>query len=267
MTFKTFLSAILMSLTSLAVQAQDTSQIARLDVLPGWRTAQGSIMAGFRLQLAPGWKTYWRAPGDAGIPPQVTWAGTRNVADVQFHWPVPEVSYQQGMRTIGYNDTVVIPIELSPEAANDLVYIAGAMNIGICDEICIPVTLSFSSTLSDTGPRPPALIAALLHQPVSAAKAGVRGISCAITPLDNGLQIAVSFHLAQQGQEDIIIEGGDPALWVSEPNVTRDGDHVTAVATMIHHDGTFALNRSEIRTTVLRNGSAIDIQGCSSVQN
>ena len=47
--------------------AQSLDGVAQLDVLPGWETRNGTHMAGLRITLAPGWKTYWRAAGDAGI--------------------------------------------------------------------------------------------------------------------------------------------------------------------------------------------------------
>ena len=50
--------------------------VADVSILPGWRTAAGTHMTALRVKLAPGWKTYWRAPGDAGIPPRFDWTGT-----------------------------------------------------------------------------------------------------------------------------------------------------------------------------------------------
>ncbi|MDO7632002.1 MAG: hypothetical protein MUQ84_13845, partial [Loktanella sp.] len=67
----TILAALLVSFCSTA-QADATDPQATLTVLTGHQTKSGSVMAGLRIDMATGWKTYWRAPGDAGIPPQVT---------------------------------------------------------------------------------------------------------------------------------------------------------------------------------------------------
>ena len=70
----------------------------------GWQMQNGHHMAGLSLQLAPDWKTYWRAPGEAGIPPLFDWSGSTNVQSVRVHWPSPVVFHLNGMQTIGYHD-------------------------------------------------------------------------------------------------------------------------------------------------------------------
>ena len=50
-----------------AAPAQTAEDIVRLEILPGWETDTGTRMVGLRLVLAPGWKTYWRAPGNSGM--------------------------------------------------------------------------------------------------------------------------------------------------------------------------------------------------------
>ena len=131
-----------------AVSTAHTGQMdhgTTLPVLTGPQPAWGGVMGGLRIDMADGWKAYWRAPGDAGIPPQIQWGGSRNVESVVFHWPVPEVFNQDDMRSIGYHDTVTIPVEVFPNDAGDI-RLSGTMNIGVCDEICVPVYLSFDSS-------------------------------------------------------------------------------------------------------------------------
>jgi DsbC/DsbD-like thiol-disulfide interchange protein len=65
--------------------------VFEVELREGWQMKNGSQMIAFHLALRDGWKTYWRAPGDNGIPPIFDWAGSRNVASVRFHWPRPEV--------------------------------------------------------------------------------------------------------------------------------------------------------------------------------
>ncbi|MEJ6478965.1 MAG: protein-disulfide reductase DsbD family protein, partial [Octadecabacter sp.] len=88
---------------SVPAAADPMDGVAAFDILPGWRTDRGTHMVAVRISLAPGWKTYWRAPGDAGIPPQFQWDGSQNINAAQFHWPIPEVMNQNGMRSIGYH--------------------------------------------------------------------------------------------------------------------------------------------------------------------
>ena len=74
---------------------------ADVDIIPGWRQDDGAHMAALRIKLDEGWKTYWRAPGEAGIPPSIDWSGSVNLGDVGFHWPVPEVIVSNGVTTLG----------------------------------------------------------------------------------------------------------------------------------------------------------------------
>jgi DsbC/DsbD-like thiol-disulfide interchange protein len=233
-----------------------------LTVLSGPQTSRGSVMAGLRIDMADGWKTYWRAPGDAGIPPQVGWAGSTNIGSVTFHWPVPQVFDQDGMRSIGYKDTVTIPVEIFPNDAGEI-RLKGTMDIGVCEEICIPVTLAFDTVLPRDQTRNPAISAALLNRPLSASEASVGDVTCTLSATTDGLQITTRSALAQNGPEAIVIETSDPYVWVSEPTVTRTASHITATSDLVHVDGnSFAVDRSGIRITVLGQGRTVNIKGC-----
>lgn len=88
--------------------------IVEIEVLDGGMTPRGTYMGALRVKLQPGWKTYWRAPGDAGIPPSFSWRGARNVGALSITWPAPEVFLTSGYRTIGYHDQLVLPVEITP---------------------------------------------------------------------------------------------------------------------------------------------------------
>ena len=45
--------------------------------------------AGILVELEPNWKTYWRVPGDTGIPPQFDWTGSKNAGAIEVGYPVP----------------------------------------------------------------------------------------------------------------------------------------------------------------------------------
>lgn len=260
------LGAAFASLFSAASATAETfDDVARIDVLTGWQTADGTQMAAVRVTLQPGWKTYWRAPGDAGIPPQFSWAGSENIATAQYHWPVPEVMDQNGMQAIGYNDSLVLPIELAPAVAGAPMTMAGEVLIGVCDEICVPVTLPFSASLPLDGRRDGTITAALLNQPIDAIDAGVTSVSCAIIPSDQGLQVTATLSMPSAGaDETVVIESGNPQVWVSPTDVTRIGDELRATVDMVHvTSSSFALDRSAMRITVLGGDYAVDIQGCA----
>ncbi|MCB1343079.1 MAG: hypothetical protein KDK24_18815 [Pseudooceanicola sp.] len=233
-------------------------------MLDGGATKRGTYLAAFRLTLAPGWKTYWRAPGDAGIPPQVEWRGAGNIGTVSMAWPTPHVFEQSGLRSIGYKDQVVLPVEITPGQAGRDIRLRGTLELGVCSDICVPASLPFDHTVALNASRNPAIAAALASQPLSAAEAGVTGARCRLAPSRDGLRLTATLDMPSTGTpETVIVEPGAPSLWASEVRTNRKGGTLVAEAELIGADGKpFALDRSALRFTVLGSRRAVDIRGC-----
>ncbi|MFV0513838.1 MAG: protein-disulfide reductase DsbD domain-containing protein [Jhaorihella sp.] len=237
---------------------------ARLEVLDGGMTRRGTYLAALHLTLPEGWKTYWRAPGDAGIPPHFDWRGSRNLGDVAITWPAPEVFEQDGMRSIGYAQDLVLPIEITPGRADRPVRLRGEMELGLCKDVCIPETLTFDHRLDETAGRHPAIAAAMAQRPHTASEAGVESATCRLTPTAEGMRIEARIAMPSAGgQEYAVIEPGDPRLWASQTRTGRDGATLLASGILVQSGGgAFALDRSRIRITVLGSDRAVDILGC-----
>lgn len=245
--------------------ANPIEDVVELRVLPGWRMENGHHMAGLEITLAEGWKTYWRAPGDAGIPPLFDWSGSRNIEAVAFHWPVPELSWSNGMRSIVYSDRVVIPMEFDLSEASGPAQVMAAVQLGVCEDICVPVQLDFDVVLPDADRRDAHIAAALLDRPRTAAEGGVSAARCTLDPTADGIGLTAHIDMPSLGDsEEVVIEAGTPDIWVSEPETRRDGRTLIASADMVHvSGGAFGLDRSDIRVTVFGGGTAVDIQGCT----
>ncbi len=242
-----------------------TDAIADISILPGWRTESGTHMTALRIQLAPGWKTYWRAPGDAGIPPQFDWTGSRNLHGVTFHWPVPTVFDQNGMRTIGYSGELVLPIELTPEDAGGAIALRADVAIGVCYDVCVPMQVQVAANLGRVGQSDPRIHAAINDRPFTEAEAGVAKARCAVEPIRDGMRVTASLALPSLGPGEIaIFEHSNQRIWVAEASTRRQGGTLTAVTDMVAPTNKpFSLDRSQIRITVLGNGRAVDIIGCT----
>lgn len=243
-----------------AWQAADAVQIA---ILPGWRGEGGVQVAALRITLAAGWKTYWRAPGDAGIPPRFDFAASRNIANVRPVWPVPEIDFQNGLRSLVFHDELVLPLMVQMRGPG-LARLAGTVEIGVCEEICVPVTLSFAADLPEGGGRDGVIVAALADRPLTPQEAGVRAATCRVQPGETGLRIEARVVMPQLGAgEAAAIEAGDPSIWVSEPDVLRAGNSVTITADMVAANGrAIAIDRSALRITLFGGGNAVEIAGC-----
>jgi DsbC/DsbD-like thiol-disulfide interchange protein len=247
-------------------QAGETMGVAKTELRPGWRMADGTHMAALHIVLEPGWKTYWRAPGDVGIPPRFDWTGSRNVATVATQWPTPEVFFEQGMRSVGYQREVVLPLRLTSSIDGKAMHLSGTMELGVCKDICIPASLSFDAVLPPGKTRPdPRIAAALTDMPYTAREAGVGTVTCRLEPgADGALTLHTQIEMPRAGgQEFVVIETGNPHVWVAEPESRRDGDTLYASTRLLHVEGrSFALDRSHLRITVIGASHAVDIRGC-----
>ncbi|MGI9395658.1 MAG: protein-disulfide reductase DsbD domain-containing protein, partial [Boseongicola sp.] len=148
------------------VKADVPADIAVAEVLEGWRD-DGRHYAALSIRLAPGWKTYWRTPGAAGIPPVFDWAASENVADVIVAFPVPRVSELNGLRSIGYTDRVVFPLAVRPIDNEQDINLHGQLLIGVCEDICVPLELELTATLkSSASQRTAAIVHAMRDRPM-----------------------------------------------------------------------------------------------------
>ena len=248
-----------------ATPAEAEDALIRAELLNGWQTTTGTQMTGLHLQLAPGWKTYWRAPGDAGIPPVFDWSGSTNVQSARIHWPTPHVFTTNGLRSIGYKGDVVLPVELTPRDPARPMRLVGRVDLGVCSDICVPASVQVNAALTAPGAPDAAIKTALAARPVTGAKAGLTSATCTVEPIRDGLRVQAELVLPSTGgAEVVVIEGGAPDIWVSESEVTRDGARLFASADLVAPTGKpFALDRSALVLTVLGTRRAVEVRGCS----
>lgn len=260
--------AALVALVTLAAPAHaemlTQDQVLRADLLTGWQEPDGSRIVGLRLDLAPGWKTYWRSPGDTGIPPEFDWTGSSNLKGAAIHWPVPSVFHLNGMQSIGYHDGVVLPIRITPKDPAQPVELRARVDLGVCKDICMPAALELDSLLSGRGAPDPAIRAALADQPKSGAEAGLARIACRVEPAGKGLLLRAEMDLPAAGAtETVVFEPGQPGLWIGEATSWREGDRLVAETEVeALAGGSLALDRSTLTVTVLAGAGGVEIRGC-----
>src|SRR6476660_1463781 len=129
---------------------RDTHSAVRL--LAGSRSG-GVLLGGIAIQLQPGWKTYWRTPGDSGVPPRFDFSKSDNVEAVTVLWPAPmKFDDGAGGHSLGYHDQIVLPLRIVAKNADKPVTLRASVSYAVCDKICIPVEahaeLAFASVAS-----------------------------------------------------------------------------------------------------------------------
>lgn len=237
---------------------------ARLTMLDGWTTPAGRRIVAMKIDLDPGWKTYWRSPGDAGVPPKISWDGAQNIRTARIVWPVPTIYDEAGLRTIGYKHEVVLPLVLSPRAPGGEMVVKGVLTIGVCDDVCIPLDLPFDLDARGKGGPNAQITAALKRQPVVIAAGSVPGMVCTVAPIEDGVHLTARLTLPEQGApEAAVFEHADGGLWVSEAKLSRKGERLEVSADLVPPQGQpFALDRSGLRLTVIGRDGATEIDGC-----
>ncbi len=264
---KRFLSALALSILSVSsISAQQvTEKPIRGEILQGWQQADGTRIAALKLTLAPGWKTYWRSPGDTGIPPQFDWSKSSNLRSVGITWPAPYVYRDRGVTTIGYKDVLVLPFAITPVNPDAPTELWARVDLGVCKDVCIPHQMTLNAVIDDDSTIPtPAIAAALAARPLSAQEGRVSSAKCSLKPNSYGMEIRADVVMPSLGgREVVVIEPGLSDIWMSETDVSREGDQLTATGDLAAIDGgALVLEQSDITITVLGASQAVEIDGC-----
>ncbi len=190
----------------------------------GKTAAAETVKLGLEFDLQPGWKIYWRSPGDAGFPPAIDWTGSRNLASGEIAWPVPHRFSLFGLETFGYGDRVVLPIEARMENPGEALSLTAAVDYLICEEICIPYQANLSLDLP-AGPEsrsPEAFLIESFSRQVP-GQGAERGLSIETAVLTGSVEAPVLAVTARSetpfSEPDLLVEG-PPGFSFAKPEVT-----------------------------------------------
>ena len=100
-------------------------------------------LLGLEVNLLPKWKIYWKNPGDAGLPPEISWKNAGNVDSVSLLYPMPKRFIFFDIQTFGYENEVVFPLEIKLIDKEKKLSGFLDLNAQICSEICVPITQKF----------------------------------------------------------------------------------------------------------------------------
>ncbi len=177
---------------------------------------------GLEFRLAPGWKIYWRTPGEAGLPPELDLRlASGEVLQTEIEWPVPKRFNAFGFDNFGYAKTVILPVGIRGHMPGAAVQISGQLEALVCADICVPLAGDVQLDLAD-GPAEPSSMA----MPIAQFQAKVPRLGAAssleITSLwQDGAQLKAAFRADQSSIDDIFVEGA-PGIAFKKPVI--DGD-------------------------------------------
>jgi suppressor for copper-sensitivity B len=191
----------------------------------------GAVPLGLQFEMQPGWKTYWRSPGDAGFPVAVDWAGSTNLASADFSWPVPHRFVVLGLDSFGYEDAVVFPIEAKPADPTKPLGLRLKVDYLLCEKICVPYSAQLALDLP-AGSAAPSDYAQLIDRyaarvPGDGAAHGLKLISAGVVGDESAPHLAVAVDSALPFIDPDLIVEGPSGLYFPAPhvNVASDGHH------------------------------------------
>jgi suppressor for copper-sensitivity B len=225
----------------------------------------GAARFGLHVRLEPGWKFYWRTPGDAGIAPDFDWSGSVNLAAAEVRWPRPGQWTTEGLATFGYENEVVLPIDILPDNAARSLTANLRLAYGICREVCIPLEHQFSLTLppgkSRPSPQEPLVqqYAALIPDAAEAVGLGLERV--AVVPGAKGPELEIRAQAARpfDAAPDLILEGPE-GLAFGMPRATLADDRVEVTWRVPVRDqaGRATLAGLPLTLTILDGGRAVE---------
>lgn len=224
------------------------------------------LRLGLEFQLQSHWKIYWRSPGDAGFPPQPDWQGSENIGDATILWPAPYRFSILGMETFGYEDHVILPIDVAIPDPTRAAHINLAVDYLACSDICVPATAQLTLDL----PADNSAISNFAHSIEKfAAKVPLRGDNLPLTvsalwqDAQTGSKEA-TLHVALAGLEpdtkpEILIEAGDRLAFGAPMPAGLDAKRNPVYSLAIHGlaDGG-SLTGSDVTVTVIAGPLAIE---------
>jgi len=216
--------------------------------------------------LSPGWKTYWRHPGETGFSPEFDWTGSLNLSAVKVLWPHPKIFNDNGMLSFGYEDYVILPIEFTPYNAAKLIKARLNLRLGICEKLCVPVSRSLTTKLRASKTVLDSEIVEYMNRlPKVVSGHELKNMKCEFKVDGQNLifRSDIEFYNRDIGFKAAIVELPESNIWFALPNIERASNSLRIISKAEQsEDGAFVLNRDGIIVTLISNNESVYIQGC-----
>jgi len=174
-----------------------------------------AMWLGLKVVHQPHWHTYWKNPGDSGLPTTLQWSLPAGVAAADIQWPTPSRLPIGPLMNFGYEGTLLlpVPVTVAPHFKGDTLNIKLRADWLVCKDVCIPEGGDF-----------------VLQLPVQQATA-VHGVDfdAARAALPQTVAGAKA-RAAVDGQELVVTVSGLPAAWQG-----RDMDFLPETGGIINH--------------------------------
>jgi suppressor for copper-sensitivity B len=200
----------------------------------------GVIPLGLEVTLDGDWKTYWRSPGDAGLPPQLDWAGSTNLQSATLLYPAPKRLTLLGLQTFGYKHHVIFPLDARLAARGQPLDLKLKLDLLVCATLCVPRTLNLALAVpaGAAAPGPEAQIIAKARAAVPASEGlAPLAITSAAEVSDKGTPaLEIKAHALDGFEAPDVIAEITPSLSLGLPRIVLSADR---------HDADFIIPLAE----------------------
>ena len=192
-----------------------------------------TVPLGLEVKLEGDWKTYWRSPGDAGLPPTLDWKGSQNLDAATLLYPTPTRISVLGIETFGYKHEVVFPLDARVAGKGKPLDLQLHLDILVCAEQCIPKSLDLAQNVP-AGAATPAAEGQMLAQwrqkvPGEARAAGISIVSAQEVSEKGKPALEVKAMAEQPFEAPDLIPELKPEANLGTPRVTLSADKREAV--------------------------------------
>jgi DsbC/DsbD-like thiol-disulfide interchange protein len=220
-----FAATLFVLCPTIEVRAQDASPWQQdghsaVRLLAGSRSG-AVLMGGIAFQLQKGWKTYWRAPGDSGVPPRFDFSKSENIEAVTVLWPAPtKFDDGAGGHSVGYQNQTILPLRIVAKNADKPVTLRADINYAVCEKLCIPVEASAELTFTSVASTEDnALFAALETVPKPANVGDPTPLTIRDVKRDGKSVVLVDVATSDAREISLFVEGPTPDWGLPVPKL------------------------------------------------
>jgi DsbC/DsbD-like thiol-disulfide interchange protein len=181
-------------------------------------TATVPMHAGVEMKLAPGWHTYWRYPGDSGIPPHFDFSKSENLKAATVLYPAPRLHSDAGGQTIVYEDDVILPLEVTAKDPARPVKLHLSLDYAVCENMCVPAQGTAELTLVPRKTAPDARVKTAF----AALPAKETAQAAGLTVKRDGDKAVVAFSATADAPVAVFVEGPTPDWALPIPKAVAD---------------------------------------------
>ncbi|MEN3351393.1 MAG: hypothetical protein V7632_5028 [Bradyrhizobium sp.] len=199
---------------------QDTHSAVRL--IAGSRSG-AVLLGGIAFKLQDGWKTYWRTPGDSGVPPRFDFSKSDNVEAVTVMWPAPrQFDDGAGGTSLGYKKHVVLPLRIVAKNPDKPLVLRADINYAVCEKLCVPVEAKAELAFASVASTEDATLSEALNAVPKPANIG-DAIPLAIRDVKrDGKNVLVDVAAPEGKDLSLYVEGPTPDWALPVPKLVAD---------------------------------------------